>query len=189
MDRRVALSISGLICGGVFIGAGSILTNCQPKERKSILGLLNKEEIKVLEEIAETILPKTEGAPGVKEIEIGKYINSIVTDCFDNDEQQVVIQGVKQLNEFCNLTFEDDFIDLGIDAKHKALLVLEAEAKAHNLKPENRRRKHYYSMIKDLTIQGYTTSEKVGTEVFNHVPIPGRFDGCIPYLEGQKAFS
>ena len=48
---------------------------------------------------------------------------------------------------------------------------------------------HYYSMMKQLTVWGYLSSEKVGTQVLRHVPIPGRYEGCLPYEKGEKAYS
>ncbi|MCK5281119.1 MAG: gluconate 2-dehydrogenase subunit 3 family protein, partial [Cyclobacteriaceae bacterium] len=48
---------------------------------------------------------------------------------------------------------------------------------------------HYYTMMKQLTIWGYLSSETVGTKVLRHLPIPGRYDGCLPYEKGEKAWS
>ena len=189
MDRREALSLTGLICGGTILGSGSILSGCKPGERKAILGLLNKEEIEILEDVAETILPKSESSPGAKDVNIGKFINTIVSDCYDEAEQKLFLNGFQQLNELSKLTLDDDFIDLDKEGKQQILLTLESESKAYSKNPEFAGKPHYYSVIKQLTIFGYLSSEEVGTKVLNHVPIPGRFEGCIPYQQGDKAFS
>ncbi|NJM26773.1 MAG: gluconate 2-dehydrogenase subunit 3 family protein [Bacteroidia bacterium] len=40
---------------------------------------------------------------------------------------------------------------------------------------------HYFSLIKDLTLWGYFSSEVGCTQALRFNPIPGRFEGCIPY--------
>jgi hypothetical protein len=43
--------------------------------------------------------------------------------------------------------------------------------------------------MKELTLLGYFTSEVGATKALRYVPIPGRFDGCIPYKKGDKAWA
>lgn len=43
-------------------------------------------------------------------------------------------------------------------------------------------------MMKELTIWGYFTSEPGTTKALRYNPIPGRFDGCIPYT-GENAWA
>jgi len=186
MDRREALSLVSLICGGTIVGAGSFLSGCQPKERKSIFGLLNKEEIKTLEDVAETILPKTTNAPGARDVEIGKFINSIVSECYSKTEQQSFIKGLVELNAVSEEKYGDEFLESSYEEKEELLLHLEDESRTYNRKQNQPA--HFYTMIKQLTIWGYLSSEQVGTKVLRHVPIPGRFEGCIPYQQGEKSY-
>lgn len=48
---------------------------------------------------------------------------------------------------------------------------------------------HYFRMMKELTLLGYFTSEIGSKQARRHTPVPGRFDACIPYKKGDKAFS
>lgn len=188
MDRREALSIVSLICGSTIVGAGSFLSGCQPKERKSIFGLLNTEEIKILEDVAETILPKTKNAPGAKEVEIGKFINSIVSECYSKAEQESFINGLVELNDVSEEKYGDEFQELSNEQREALLLHLEEESRIYNQNRQQPHPVHFYTMIKQLTIWGYMSSEQVGTKVLRHVPIPGRFEGCIPYQQGEKSY-
>ncbi|NRA51701.1 MAG: gluconate 2-dehydrogenase subunit 3 family protein, partial [Phaeodactylibacter sp.] len=43
--------------------------------------------------------------------------------------------------------------------------------------------------LKQLVLLGYFTSEKIGTEVTAFQPIPGQYKPCIPYEEGQPAWT
>jgi len=188
MDRRDALSIVSLIVGGSVVGAGNFLSGCKPKERKSIFGVLDNQQIKLLEEVAETILPGTTDAPGAKNVEIGKFMNSIVSDCYNEMEQQTFLQGLVQLNEKSEETYHAEFLGLNHDEKEALLLQLEEESRTYNQNLNAGQPVHYYSMIKQLSLWGYLSSELVGTKVLRHVPIPGRFEGCIPYQQGEKSF-
>ena len=39
-------------------------------------------------------------------------------------------------------------------------------------------RDSFFAKMKELTLTGYFTSEKVGKEVLNYDPIPGDYKGC-----------
>jgi hypothetical protein len=44
-------------------------------------------------------------------------------------------------------------------------------------------------MMKQLTVWGYFTSEAGATKALRYVPVPGRYEGCIPYTKGEKAWA
>lgn len=43
--------------------------------------------------------------------------------------------------------------------------------------------------IRNLSLLGYFTSEKVGREVLNFDPIPGRYEPCVPISEIGNAWT
>ena len=189
MDRREALSMVSLILGGTIVGACNFLSGCKESEKKQVIGLLNKQELKLIEDLAETILPKTSSSPGAKEVEIGKFINTIVSDCYDEVEQNAFITGIKKLDEISILNYDEKFMRLNPVNKTALLLLLESESEIHNQNIIKGEPPHYYTMMKQLTIWGYLSSETVGTKVLRHLPIPGRYNGCLPYEKGEKSWS
>jgi hypothetical protein len=48
---------------------------------------------------------------------------------------------------------------------------------------------HYFRMMKELAMLGYFTSEIGCTQAQRYVESPGRFDPCIPYTPGEKAWA
>jgi len=48
---------------------------------------------------------------------------------------------------------------------------------------------HYFSMIKQLTLWGFFTSEPGATKALRYVAVPGKYEGCIPYKKGDKAWA
>jgi hypothetical protein len=43
--------------------------------------------------------------------------------------------------------------------------------------------------MKQLTLTGYFTSEIGATQALRHVAVPGKYDGCMPYKKGDKAWA
>jgi hypothetical protein len=45
----------------------------------------------------------------------------------------------------------------------------------------------FFRTMKELTLLGYFTSEIGATQALTYNQVPGRYDACIPYKEGEKA--
>ncbi|HWJ29855.1 MAG TPA: gluconate 2-dehydrogenase subunit 3 family protein, partial [Flavisolibacter sp.] len=54
-------------------------------------------------------------------------------------------------------------------------------------KPEDA--SHYFRMMKELTLLGYFTSKIGCTQARRYVAVPGKFEGCVPYKKGDKAWT
>jgi hypothetical protein len=186
MNRREALSAVSMIFGGTIVGSAGFLNGCQPRERKSIFGALDQKQMTLLEELAEIILPKSADSPGAKDVEIGKFINSIVTDCYAETEQQAFLAGIAKVDELARQSFGGKLTKLGPGDKQRLVEQLEKESLTHNR--SNTDPPHFYTMMKQLFVWGFLSSELVGTAVLRHVPIPGRYEGCVPYASGEKAY-
>lgn len=50
-------------------------------------------------------------------------------------------------------------------------------------------RKHYFRMMKELTLLGYFTSEIGATQALRYTQVPGRYEGCVPYKKGDKLWA
>jgi hypothetical protein len=48
---------------------------------------------------------------------------------------------------------------------------------------------HYFRMMKELALLGFFTSEIGYTKAMRYVESPGRFDPCVPYTKGEKAWA
>jgi len=193
MNRRDAISRVSLIMGGAVIGSNAFLTGCESAPKREFpAGLLKPDDMILLEEVADTILPDTPNSPGAKAAGVGEFMNPMITDCYPEVEQKIFTDGILQLEKTCKKQLGDSFIDLEPAQKHQFLLSLEAEAKdydkaQHEKTDGTEQVPHYYSMIKQLTLLGYFTSEIGETKALRHLSIPGRFDGCIPY-NGEPAW-
>lgn len=185
MNRREILKSVGLIVGGTVIGADAFLLNsCAFSEEQ--VGILSGKQIQLLEEIAEVILPHTEKSPGAKDAKVGAFINRIVSDYYNTHEQQVFLEALDKYKAM-------DFASLKPEEK-KAQLLSEEQYIAENStytftnKETNKsfKTRPAYVMIKQLSVWAYLSSEIVAKNNFNYLPIPGKYEGCVPVTADTK---
>ena len=194
INRREALKAVSALFGTTIIGSQAFLAGCagvqNPANGGAASALLNAADVALLDEIGETILPTTPDSPGAKAAQVGAFIQTIVMDCFSPEEQQVFRDGLRKLNADTQAQHGQPFPTLTAPQKHAHLLTLEDEVRAlaETQAPEDAEM-HYYSMIKQLTVWGYFSSEIGATQALRYLPVPGRYEGCIPYNEGEKAWA
>lgn len=182
MNRRDALAATAKLLGGSIIGAQLFLEGCTPKKDSTSFAL---DDLELLNEIGETIIPQTPDSQGAKAAKIGEFIQTMVTDCYSAEEQATFFSGLQLIRERAEQKFDKDFMSLAPEQKHALLVDLDKEAKENSLESKP----HYFKMMKQLTVLGYFTSQPGATEALRYVPIPGRYDGCVPYQKGEKAWA
>ncbi len=205
MDRRELLKMIAVITGGAVIGGEFFLSGCKTGA-KTDAGF-SATTISLLDEIGETIIPAT-NTPGAKAAKIGEFMKVMVTDCYTQAQQDVFMKGITSIEEVCKKTNSKSFLDCTAAQRKELLVSLEKEAKIFNEKQQaidkpireelNKQDKgydfvssprHYYTMMKQLTLLGFFTSKTGMTETLRHVQVPGRFDGNMPYVKGEKAWA
>ena len=141
--------------------------------------------------IAEMIIPQTD-TPGAKEARVNQFIDVIVADWYQPEEKQAFLSGLADLDARSRTMFGKDFIDSPPPQQQLLLQALEDEIPdiraergapwAHTFVKD----KHFFYMIKQLTLMGYYTSQ-VGfeQELHSHI-IPPRHAGCAPFEEGSN---
>lgn len=211
MNRRELLKSIAIVTGGVVIGGDIFLTGCKvgPKEEAGF----TPGNIALLDEIGETIIPAT-NTPGAKAAKIGEFMRVIVTDCYTQRQQDAFMNGISEIDVACDKMHGKSFMDCNEAERKDLLMSLEKEAKDFNQKRDEHDAplkeahikeqntppfkgvkefdaspSHYYTMMKQLTLWGFFTSETGMTETLRHVPVPGRYDGAAPYTKGEKAWA
>jgi len=182
MNRRDALSLTAITLGGAIVGSEMFLTGCT-SDKKSVPAEGNNTRL--LDEIGETILPETPGSPGARAAGIGEFMLTIVNDCYSPEEQEIFFDGMKKLDNVAQQQYSNGFVSLTADEKHQLLTAIDQEAGEHQENAPT----HYFSMMKQLTVWGYFTSEPGCTQALRYNPVPGRYEGCVPYSKGDKAWA
>jgi hypothetical protein len=187
MNRRDAISRVALIMGGTVIGAEYFLSGCvtAPKNYNEIFTL---DQVSLLDEIGETIIPATK-TPGAKAVHIGQFMAFMVKDCYDAKNQEIFVDGISKVNDAAKKKYNSDFMAITPAQRTELLNTLDAEQKAYTKDKKKEDPNHYFRMMKELTLLGYFTSKEGCTQALRYVPVPGRYDGCIPYKKGDKAWA
>lgn len=186
MNRREAISAVALLLGGTVVG-GDLLVSCTPKA-KQVNELFDQNHVALLDEVADTILPAT-STPGAKAAKVGDFMAVMVKDCYTPQDQQVFIKGMEQLNEACRKKQGKPFMKADAKQRTAFLTALDAEQRDYmrDKKPESP--SHYFRMMKELTLLGYFTSEVGATQALRYVEVPGRYEGCVAYKKGDRAWA
>jgi hypothetical protein len=173
MERRVALKSVAVAMGamaGLPAWASGWSKGSLPKGR-----LLSVDQSKNLAAIVEAIIPKTD-TPGAGELGVGDFVQKMVKDCYDSKAQANLASGVSNLDEQSIQRFGKSFVDAGKDQKLQLLQDIDKGSDASQ--------KAFLGMVKNLTIQGYMTSEYVMTNITHYEMVPARYHGCVPVKKG-----
>lgn len=187
MNRREAISSVTLLLGGTLLGAEAFLSGCKNPAADSSLSF-SATDISFLNEVAETILPAT-STPGAKEAKVGDFMTVIVKDCYEAKDQTIFKEGMNKLQEACKKASGKSFMDATPEQRHDLLVALDKEQKEYQSKKKPEDPTHYFRMMKELTLWGYFTSEIGATKALRYVAVPGKYEGCIPYKKGDKAWA
>lgn len=190
MNRRDALSRVALLLGGTVIGAEFFLSGCSPADKKIGQSVdFTADDIAYLDEVAETIIPATD-TPGAKAAKVGTFMTVMVKDCYNEKNQKVFLEGMNKLNEASKKKYNGNgFMKITPEQRKELLTELDKEQKEYGKNKKKEDDPHYFSQMKQLTLLGYFTSEQGATQALRYVPVPGRYDACIPYKKGDKAWA
>lgn len=208
MERRELLKMIAAATGMAFVG-GEVWAAGLTGPAAASKSLFSASDIALLDEIAETILPKT-STPGAKDAGCGAQMAVQITDCYNATEQGWFVDGLKQLRARSQQDYKLDFMQLSKEQRHQLLVKLDVEAKARNAEiyasandSTNSRKKssantgksvadntpHYFTLLKQLTLFVFFTSKVGATEVLRYSAIPGKYEGNLPYKKGDRAWA
>ncbi|QJB29826.1 gluconate 2-dehydrogenase subunit 3 family protein [Chitinophaga oryzae] len=180
MDRRELIKTIAVLTGAAFVGGDLFLSGCREQNK----ALFSQEDIAFFDEVAETIIPRTD-TPGAKDAEVGKFMVLYASDCYDIAQQQTLQQGITQINNTAKKKFRRAFVQLTTAQKLSLLTDIQEEARRQKARKDAP--VHYFTLMKQLTLLGFFTSEAGATQVLRHLPVPGTYHGCVDY-NGETAW-
>jgi hypothetical protein len=173
--------------GGTVVGGNLFLQGgCKPAAEKEET-LFSKDDEKLLDEIAETILPKT-NTPGAKEAQVGSFMVLMVSDCYSPADQEVFKEGIRQVEKASSKEFGKGFMKIKPEDRLSLLNGFDKAQQEHQKARKDGEPAHFFRMMKELTLLGFFTSKPGATEALRYVAVPGRYDGCVDYNKGDRAW-
>jgi len=94
MDRRTLLRSIAIITGATVVGGEWLISGCKNPQAKT--GLFSSQDVLLMDEIADTILPDTD-IPGAKAAGVGPFMALMVEDCYNEKQQNAFSQGLTTL--------------------------------------------------------------------------------------------
>lgn len=189
MERRDLLKMIAAATGAAMIGIPAFVYGQEPVPAAN--NAFSAADVAKLDEIAETILPRTK-TPGAKDAGAGLFMAQFVTDCYTAENQATFRAGLADIDKRAG----GRFLSLKPQARTELLRALDAEARqqasaataarAAGKKPA---KPHYFTMIKQLSIYSFFTSEVGATKALRYVAVPGRYDGDMPYVPGTPGWA
>jgi hypothetical protein len=113
----------------------------------------------------------------------------MVRDTYDTREQQVFREGMRALDAACRDLHDVSFVAAAPAQRLALLQELDAEQIEHMKTRTDDAPAHYFRMMKELALLGYFTSEVGYKQAMRYVETPGRYDRCVPYEPGDKAWA
>src|ERR1700759_1047228 len=120
MKRRDAWGRVALLLGGSIVGADVFLSGCTNPPEQKLGGMgtnFSNTDIAFLDEVAETILPKTD-TPGAKEAQVGAVMTRIVKDCYTEPDQKVFLDGMQKLDDASKKKNGKTFLEATPEQRH-----------------------------------------------------------------------
>ncbi len=192
LARREVIKKAMVAVGATSLIGGQALLNsaCAQNEPRNELalrtGTFTAEQIRWLDEIAETILPATD-TPGAKAAQVGAFIAIMVNDTYSPTRQAQFAKDMEALEEACIEANGAGFLQ--IDPHQRLAFLSEIEAARHAAQNKAQESHHYFQAFKELTVLGYFTSEIGYTQAMRYIETPGRYDPCVEYVTGQPAWA
>jgi hypothetical protein len=180
MNRREALKATTAVLGGVLLTSNGFLIACGRDRSVASGKALTLDDEALIEEIADTLLPATPSSPGAKAAGAGAAINLLLTDCYEPEAQERVVNGLKEFRKTCKRC-GDNFASLPQQDREQILREIDTDAQTEG-------EKHYFGLVRELATRAYFSSEIGKTKAMRYVMVPGKWVGCVPLSPGQPAW-
>ena len=180
MKRREAIKRTAYLMGGVIFAPtiAGVMKGCTPSDEIWTPVFFNQNQAAIVNALADTIIPETD-TPGAVNVGVPGFIERMVTDIYTEEHRSLFIEGLNDFDRICQSETGQSFADLNDQQK------LDFASGRNRLAIENEVMEgpQFFLIFKELTMVGFFTSEAGATQVLNYNPVPGYFDGCVPFEE------
>jgi hypothetical protein len=185
INRREAVQRVAALMGGM-ISAPAMAGIMGQKTNNGTFVSFTADQTTLIASIADVIIPTTK-TPGAKAAGAEKFIINVVQDCYTKADQETFYAGLTKLDVDCKTKTGKGFVEATEIQKKEVLTACMLEGDA--ARKAKKGSIPFFFMIKELATTGYFTSKIGATEALEYLPIPGKFDGCMPLGPNQKTWT
>jgi len=191
MKRRAILKYTALATGAAIAAPlmTTLLSGCQTDAVAKLPdykpGFFNDTEFTILKKMVDLILPKTD-SPSATEVGVQNIIDTMVGKVYENEEKGAYQKAFRGLLTYLNKDEKDTTFKNVIKN-----LSLEKLQEINDTKDENLKAvKDSFLHLKQQTVAYYLSTEEIGKNYLNYLPVPGEYQSCIQLADvGGKAWA
>lgn len=143
-------------------------------------GALDAPARAIVTAAAERIIPAGE-TPGATDVGVAAFVDHLLADWYPSSERDRFLAGLREVDVRSRSRCGRAFVGCSGDEQAAVLAELDEEVAAlrrtgHPAEAD----RHWFAMLKFLTVWGYCTSEAAARRTLGVYPPPWRYDGCAP---------
>lgn len=163
-----------------------MLNSCNNPPEKGAGTVFTPDEKQIVGRMADVIIPRTE-TPGAVDAQVPAFIVMMIQECYPEKDQDAFHKGLTAFNKWSEKKYNKPFLKLSPAEQQAAVAQLDKEVLG---KAKNKDKTlSFYRTLKELTLLGFFTSESGATETLRYIQVPGKYEGCVPYQEGERAWA
>jgi len=159
--RRKLLQLTGTAVGAAIVPTPTLTDKVKSPSSHSSKALepgrtnrfLTPQQLTLVEELTETIIPSDGRSGGAKAAKVADYIDRILRETSNDEEKEIWREGFRLIDLMSRRQSGKSFVELSPEQRIAVLKVLSDNAEVAEL-PEIR----FFNALKHLTVEGYYTS-------------------------------
>lgn len=190
MHRREVLKYTTILTGTALSAplVASLISGCQPDMRveRAVgkLSFFNPDEFSLIGALADIILPKT-ASPSATEMGVHLTIDQMAGTVYKKNDREAYREKFRAMSGFLDGRRKRGFLKMSPAERQDRVKALELSDPTVPAKA-----REGYLEIKQQVIAYYLSSEQIGKEFLNYLPIPGAYEACISLESvGGKAWA
>jgi hypothetical protein len=149
----------------------------------------NSNDINLLIELSDIILPSSEEIPGAKELELLKFVDIYIHKVLNENQKQIL----KETFTFFSSEYSDNLKNSNASTLNNLLkyYLIENKNKHDNwmnnfMKTKDSNIYIFLNSFRELLINAFKTNEYIGKNVLVYRPVPGEHKGCVDLQKTTK---
>ena len=142
----------------------------------------NSNDINLLIELSDIILPSSEEIPGAKELELLKFVDIYIHKVLNENQKQIL----KETFTFFSSEYSDNLKNSNASTLNNLLkyYLIENKHKHDNwmnnfMKTKDSNIYIFLNSFRELLINAFKTNDYIGKNVLVYRPVPGEQKGCV----------
>lgn len=202
MNRREFLQCAAILISGVSASQLGFSLSAEqqtfmanaPNFNTTEVDYLTPAQRKIVAAMTEVIIPRTD-TPGAIDAGVPRYIELMAANWMNDQERAIFSAGLKDMETRIPAEYGKPFDQLD-SAQQLAIMEALEDAAADsewydfgNVMREFISDAPFICQFKELTIWGFFTSEKGGSQVLRYNPMPMYFNGDIPLASDESSWT